>query len=279
MRRICFCIAVFVSVISISALLQAQSSDNTLTLYDNFNGRWIDPAKWDDWTQSPGMFEAVRELSPPYHGEDNNRRLRNRRLRIFQRAYSETVNDYDASYGWLGLQVPFNAIAMSIVDTSFTVSVNSVTLSGCQSNPDSHSVAWAGFVGRYFNYSGFSDAQDVEAGIDLYRDMTDAGTQLSVRVHVSSGDGFVNNYQIIGYVSLGQTAKLRVRWDRPNQQFLFQLNTHPVVSLKYDASDIFLPVNTLKAFWLGRGTPNCTTTPLGMAMMDAYFDNVYIGTF
>lgn len=261
--------AYFVSVAwAQSSATPSSTTISPLVLYDDFNGPRIDPSKWDDWTQSAGIREAVRELSPLYQGQINNGRLH-----IFQRAYSWTGNDDGASYGWLGLQFT----NPSVVETSFTVAVNGATLSECQSNPSSSSSAWAGFVGRYFNFAGQqNDSQDVEAGIALFRESTDTGTSLRVQAHISSGDGTVNSYQTLGSVRLGQTAKLRVKWDQPNHQFVFQLNCNPAVSMSYNVSDTFPPVTQIKAFWVGQGTPNCTTKPPGSAMMDAYFDNVYV---
>lgn len=238
-----------------------------LVLYDDFNGPRIDPTKWNDWMASGSMREAVRELSPSYQGEGNKRRLH-----VLQRAYSETFNDLDASYGWLGLRF---TNPTTITEVSLKIEVNSATVSECQSNPSVGSSAWAGFVGRFFSTDGSQDgSQDVDAEVELVRDSTDAGAMLGVRA-VIGAPGYYDS-RTLGFVSLGQTAKLHVKWDQPNHQFIFQLNEDPVVSMAYSLIDTYPPGIPLKALMVTRGIPNCTTTPLGSAMMDAYFDKVYV---
>ena len=267
------CAVVVVIAVCFVSLMSAQSpgAPNSVTckplvLYDDFNGQRIDPAKWDDWTASERMFEVVRELSPQYQGQGNNRRLH-----MLHRTYSETFDDYDANYGWIGLPTTNPS---SIVDISFEVTVNSATASGCQSNPLG-SGAWAGFVGRYFNYGGQQDSsQDAEAQIALHRSSDDTGTPLSVYASVNAAD--VNTMQFLGLVSLGKTAKLRLKWDQPNHHFTFQLNTNPAVMIGYGVPDTSPPAIPLKAFWVAGGTPHCTTTPIASEAMDAYFDNVYV---
>jgi hypothetical protein len=238
-----------------------------LVLYDDFSGPRIDPTKWNDWMASGSMREAVRELSPSYQGEGNKRRLH-----VFQRAYSETFNDLDASYGWLGLQF---SNPTPITEVSFKIAVNSATVSECQSNPSVGSSVWAGFGGRFFSTDGSPDgSNDVNAGVELFRDSTNTGAMLGVRA-VIGAPGYYDS-RTLGFVSLGQTAKLHAKWDQPNHQFIFQLNGDPVVSMAYSLIDTYPPGISLKVLSVTRGIPNCTTSPLGSAMMDAYFDSVYV---
>jgi hypothetical protein len=255
---------------------QAQSPNkpnapvvNPLVLYDNFNGRWIEPAKWDNWIEPSLMREAVRDLSPSYQGEGNNRRLR-----IFQRAYSSTDNDQDTSWGWLGLQFPNGG---SITEISFDVLVNSAAITACQSNQALGNVA-AQFRGRFFNTYGYwyGDAGDVEAAIEVARSATDASAPLEVNAFYYVGDGSTGDWRNVGYIRLGQTAKLRFKWDQPNHRFVAQLNKDPEVYLDYSIPDVSAPTWSFRGIQVTHGTPNCTTTPTALAMMDAYFDNVYV---
>lgn len=240
-----------------------------LVLYDDFNGRWIDPEKWGDWSDLQGVRHAVIDLSQSYQGAGNDRRLR-----IFQRANSLTIGDSDVRWGWLALQVTNPA---SITEISFEITVNSAALVGCQSNPNA-GATWAGFVGRFFNYQGqeYGDAGDVEAGIDLAREGTDARAPLRVGAHFTTMDGSASDWPNLGFVNVGQTAKLRIEWDQPNHQFVFQLNKDPEVYSQYSVPETSAPATALNAFWVGRGTPDCTTTPLGSTMIDTHFDNVYV---
>jgi hypothetical protein len=75
----------------------------SLVLYDDFNSRWIDPAKWTNWGDLEGVLHAVIDLAPSYQGQGNDRQLR-----IFQRANSMTYeNPQDVRWGWLGLQATY----------------------------------------------------------------------------------------------------------------------------------------------------------------------------
>jgi len=215
------------------------------------------------------MREVVRELSPSYQGQGNNRRLR-----IFQRAYSWTGNDAGSSYGWFGLKFA-NPAAISEISASLNVS--NVAVSNCATNPSEPSAAWAGLSGHFFNYGGQQDPnQDVEAGISLFRDGWYSTGPLRVQASYGTGDG-IFQYQILGSVLPGATAKLRVKWDQSNHQFIFQLNNEPPVAMAYGPlPDTFAPYYQLKSLSVTQGTPHCTATPPGSEMMDTYFDNVYV---
>ncbi len=273
MKRIGIYVLLFGCLVS-AALAQSPSKTNTTTrnplvLYDDFSGLRIDPARWDNTAEPSLMREAVRELSPPYQGQSNNRRLH-----IFTRSYSWTGNDQDVSWGWLGLQFPNPA---SITEISFHVLVNSAAMSTCQSNPSTAFTVGAQFRGRFFNTTGPVESGDVEAGISLDRSATDdAKAPLTVNAWYYTLDESASDGRTLGFVSPGQTAKLHMKWDQPNHQFLFQLNSHPVVVIGYNISDAFPPNTPYKGIQVTPGTPNCTTTPLGSAMMDAYFDSVYV---
>jgi hypothetical protein len=131
-------------------------------------------------------------------------------------------------------------------------------------------------VGRFFNYGNppTDDKNDAEAAIELVSDGTDASAPLRVQVSFKAADNSL--WQTIGYVPLGQTARLRLKWDKPNKQFIFQLNRDPVVVMSYIMPDESLPMIPLKALWVPRGLPHCSAPPLGTVMIEAYFDNVYV---
>ena len=101
---------------------------------------------------------------------------------------------------------------------------------------------------------------------------------LPVHAFYYTVDGITaSDSRTLGFVSLGQTVRLRFTWDQPHHQFIAQLNSDPAVLLQYYAVPDGLPPDTqYKAIQVPPGTPNCTTTPLGSAVMDSYFDNVYV---
>jgi hypothetical protein len=155
--------------------------------------------------------------------------------------------------------------------------VSKAALVGCESNPNTGTSAWAGFVGRFFNYSFYQNGeQDVEARVSVTADSTDPTAPLRVDGSYESGDGLFYNSQTLGYVGIGQTAKLRLKWDRANHQFIYQLNNNQPVDLLYGLADYWNPAVQVKALWVARGVPHCSSSPIPSAMMDAYFDNVYV---
>ena len=71
-----------------------------LVLYDNFNSKHIDPAKWDGFFLDPDARDAVREIAATPE-KDNDRRLH-----IKESTYSVTTDDNGASGSIFGLSFP-----------------------------------------------------------------------------------------------------------------------------------------------------------------------------
>jgi hypothetical protein len=66
-----------------------------------------------------------------------------------------------------------------------------------------------------------------------------------------------------------------VKWDRPNHQFIFQLNRQPPFISPYTVSDTTPAEYAAKWIGLVRALPACT--PLQpTAMIDAYFSDVFV---
>jgi len=248
-----------------------------LVLYDNFNGPRIDPAKWvGTWGDTSDLLETVRELVPTLQGEGNNRYLR-----LSLDSYAPTFSDYGGIGGGFGLNFSTPA---SITETSFTVTVRAAKAVGCETNP-SQDVAVAEFRGRFFNTesSPTSELGDIEGEIGVNRYSTDTGPALLVSAFYtrcdddSCGARTTLDFKELGYVYPGQPAKLRAKWDQPNHRFIFQLNHDPEFISPYAVSDQNPPYyGAWRSIALTRVLPNCTSTPRPEAMMDAYFDNVYV---
>jgi len=269
----------FSSVILVPSPAQSFNDSNqkvsrSLVLYDDFNGPTINPAKWSDFSRlNQGSMEIVRELAPPYQGEGNNGRLH-----LMQHAYSWPWNDDGETYGYVGFSIANTA---PIKEVSFTLAVNIATATQCQSDPKNFSSTWAGYSGRYFNYGdGSNPDEDVSANIQLQRDSTNpTGPLIAVAIVSAGGTQAFFSSQNLGTVKLGQTAKLRAQWDPPNKQFVFQMNSNPAVSIPYNVLEATDPHYLFKGISIGHGVANCTTQPTGSAMIDVYFDNVYINPY
>lgn len=243
---------------------QRSAASTSLVLYDNFNGPKIDPAKWDSTAEVGRMLELLRDLSPSYQGEGNNRRLH-----IFSRSYSWNGSDQDVTWGRLGFTFHNPA---PIKEVAFNVVANSAAVTSCSSNPSVASIG-AQFRGLFFN----TGSADVETVITLDRYATDdPKAPLTVAAYYYSQDGAASDGQILGYVPLGQTAKLHLTWSQPTQEFIFQLNSDAAVHMRYYIPDSLPPVTPYKGIQLTPGTANCATAPAASAVMDAYFDDVYV---
>jgi hypothetical protein len=246
-----------------------------LVLYDNFNSKRINPAKWDG-TQNfdPDLREASRELEPRFDDGGHHR------LRLMHRAYSSVADDNGSSGGLWGLSFP-NPGAVTAV--AFAVAVNEIAVTSCSSNPGI-GVTAAEFRGNFFNTqsSPTSSIGDVLADVNVGRSVTDTGHGLTVAGFVNEcADQFCGAqtnlaYQVLGEVNEGTTNILYLQWDRPNHQFIFRLNNESPVYEPYSVADSTPPFFDQKSIDLARVVAHCSTTPRPFALLDADFDNVYV---
>ena len=74
----------------------------------------------------------------------------------------------------------------------------------------------------------------------------------------------------------GETARVRVQWDRDNHRFIFQRDDASEVFAPYAVSDAAPPASAAK--WLAAMplVPNCTATPRPMAFIDAWVDDIMV---
>src|SRR4029450_2601639 len=77
-------------------------------------------------------------------------------------------------------------------------------------------------------------------------------------------------------VNRGETARLRVQWDRDNHRFIFQRDDASEVFAPYAVSDTDPPASA--ATWLDTRhvVPNWTATPRPMAFIEAWFDEMMV---
>lgn len=255
-------------------LALSKSGNAQLVLYDNFNSKQINPAKWIGVRSSPEGSEANRrEVAIQLVGEEN------RRLRISETVYSANTDNNGSGGHGFGLNF---ASPDKVTAVSFTLALTKDAVSGCTANP----IGWAGagFVGYYFNPEGAHDGAmgDITASIGVGRLSTDPAGSLGVGGQITRcndrkcDDQTTLSEQGLGSVLLGSTNTLSVTWDQPNHQFILQLNSDPPVPLAYTVSDTFPPGLPAKDFFVFGNVPHCTTKPRPSASIDALFDNVYV---
>jgi hypothetical protein len=269
-RKVICLAAVLATMLFIAAI--PTSSVAQLIPYDDFSSRTIDPSKWNGSQNfDPDLRDTVRQIvRVKNHGS----------LRLSQTAYSSTMDDAGASGGVFGLMFP-NPDA--ITEASFSVTVNRAEAVGCSSNA-SLIVADAEFRGTFFNTESSPTSQigNVIAVIDLERSPSNPDKPLVVSAFLTRcEDRYCSsqsslNYQILGSVRLGQEVNLRLKWDKPNHQFIFQLNDQLEVASRYSVSDSSPAVSPYKALDLARVVPHCTAKIRPYIEMDAYFRDIYI---
>jgi hypothetical protein len=255
-------------IIALSLISAAQ-----LSLYDNFKSASINPSKWAGAGPDPDVLDAVRQLA----GEEEERRLH-----LSQRAYSATTDDFGASGGVFGLFFP---VPGAVTEVFFDVAIKSAVAVGCNSNPNGQIVTGAELRGRYFNTESSPTSQlgDVEAVIGANRNATDTGPAMEVIGFYQRCDDAncsartTLGFDRLGFIQPGTVARLHIKWDQPNHQFVFQLNNGPLVFSPYTVSDTAQPFfGPFRSLDLARVVPHCTTTPRPFASIDAFFDNVCV---
>jgi len=263
------------------ALCLPQAMPAQLVLYDNFNSKNIDPTKWIGWQfYNPDQREAVRELVLPPGGNGIQASVKGRRLHIFERDDATTTDDNGSNGDTFGLAFTNPA---AVTEASFRVTVNHAEAVACSSNP-SQTVTDAEFRGNFFNTDATPVSQigDVVGAIAITRAPTDTGRALRVvGFYARCGDQYCGNQTtlgvvVIGYVQPGEPATLRIKWDQPKHQFVFQLNHQPEVASPYTVSDTTPAVFPYKFVGVARVVAHCTATPTAYTAIDAHFDNVYV---
>jgi hypothetical protein len=246
----------------------------SLTLYDNFNAKYIDPAKWFGAELGPEPAGADGEA-----GTEAIRRIRYGRLRLLYRAYGRMAPKSERTRRELAL-IFRNSPDVTAIQA--TVKVTAVATTGCPGNSE-YTLAWARLGGRFFASGG----ADVVAVIYLGRRSVapEPSNVLHARAGVFSCDDLACTTpkelfsQDLGTVQLWKTVKLRVQWDQGSHRFIFQRDRAKEVEMPYKdkVTDTDKPSYPDKLLSATLFVPDCTTTTRRpMAFIDALFDDVRV---
>jgi hypothetical protein len=273
MKKVCKIIFIAVgTVLLVLTVTLSKAGVTRLVLYDNFTSHSIDPAKWTAWQFfDTDVREAVRQIV----GEEENRRLH-----LSVKAYSATTDDAGGNGNVFGLAFP---VPNAITEVLFSAVVNEATAVACTSN-SSLDVTDVEFRGNFFNAESSPTSQigDVVAVIGIARTPTDVGGALTVAGFYSRcDDQFCGSqtsldYRVLGSVQPGAVSTLRIKWDRPNHQFIFQLNGGAEAVSPYTVSDTTPAAFPNKIIDVARVVPHCTTTPRPFTSMEASVSKVYV---
>jgi hypothetical protein len=244
-------------------------------LYDDFTGRFIDVNKWLGSESKSGSVENL----------ENVRVIITRGYLLMANvAYSDQNLDSDCNVGGTRLYFTEGDLVTAI---KARVRVDKVSVTGCPANPIA-TRARVRLFGFFFNTgvpTPGSAVNDVMAyiGIERRSDSPDAPNILHVLGTVFQcsespclhGTTLFSEY--FGTVKLREFANLSIQWDQPNHMFIFQLNNNTPIYAPYTVPDTSPPgLSNSKWIEINPTLPNCTAEPRPMAMMGAYFDEVYV---
>jgi hypothetical protein len=251
------------SVLSCAA--QNTTSTQGLTLYDNFNHRFLDPSKWS--TGSACFTTNGLE-------EECVRQIQNGRLHLAHRNYGNRDTNTGFQFGDANVVFAHPSRIKSIT-TDVTV-VQTVEVP-CLANPEFG--AQAQIDATFFNIGSGNPNDDVAAHLAFGHNSTTTVGQTFVFGQISRGNNYFG-YTALGNVPIGTTATASLTWDQPNHQFLVSW-TNPATNVKTEASmpytfaDTAPATNASKDLSVNTFPANCTASPASV-FMEATFDNVYI---
>jgi len=261
---------------------QAQES---LALYDNFEVKFLDPIKWlgaEALTNAGSLIlESSRQIKKePIYGYKG--------LNILHRGYGGTTVDSGISFTSTRLVIPDGS---DVETLQATVQVKHFQAVGCTDNPEATEVR-ARISGYFFNTdipTPGSAVNDVFAYI-IVRRLSSSSARANVlevvgRVMVCH-DNNCNNVTLLGSADLGtvllnQKVKLRMTWDKINQEFIFQKGRSPEYHVYYgdsvsDTAPPGMANGGSKRLEVVGFVANCATEPRPVGFMEAFFDNVFV---
>jgi hypothetical protein len=254
-----------------------------LVLFENFEGKFFDPAKWFGTETAPSgmvILEGARQMKtePTYQY---------RGLYLLDRAHANTANDSGAS---TALNRLFFTDGSNIRTIQASVQVKKLQNTLCATNttPNIGRVRFGGF---YFNTdipTPGSSLNDVFAYVAVGRgsDSIEPANVLTLvgRVHLCIDASCFTTTPIgeveLGTVKVNQKVKLRITWDPDNDQFIFQKGKGEEFLVSYaplsDANPPGSPNGGNKRFEVQNILANCTDDVRPWGHIDAFFDNIYI---
>jgi hypothetical protein len=265
---------VFLLIIPL-VLLGFSGVSQALTLYDDFNVKPINPAKWSGTEDSAG---------PAAPNTESARKLAKQQLYITLTTWGRT----DSNSGNAGNQGNRLSVTNPIPVTTIQadVTVKSAKVVGCAANTTS-SRARAQVLGRFFN-DGTSPGPgdrtgDILAGMQSQRDSL-TGDQILAFINRCTNANcttFTTSSSVVfaGSWVQGVANTMSVHWDKPNKQFIYTLNpggSQEQHVLTYTFSDANGPVVDFKQVAAKNSAASCTAPPRANAIMKALFDNVML---
>ena len=243
-----------------------SASHAQTVLYDNFNGRQLDPDKWTGQVGFDGDGASLELI----------RKLEGGRLLMSQRVVAASTSDQ-------GQHFTVNDLLFLTPDQTaiqFDARVASFDLLGC-------TVAGSegAFVLVRIRNSLFMDKDregTFNAFLEIFQDNSFPGgppnllrVQASIDHPALAELPFPDRVRDLGTVLVGQRITLRMEW-LPNQKRVdFQRDREAVISIPYDLDDS-LPPDGPDVISTEVAAPNCTVGGRHFAEIAVFFDNVFV---
>jgi hypothetical protein len=276
--KIAFLCGVAVAVLLVGIPAGAQES---LMLYDNFEGKTLDPKKWyGGQSLDSGMvnLEMGRLMK-------NDSVLDSKVLSLSNRSYANIGSDEESSNANTSI---FFTDGSNIRTIAATVLVKKIQVPACNTNAYATDVR-VRIGGSFFNIdtpTPGSSVNDIFAQITLGQtlDTVDPPGTLHVYGRVYRCDDAdcsthtnIGNKQDLGTAKVGGKVKLRLTWDSDGNQFIFQKGNGTEFIVTYGVSDANGPGAAnggAKRLQIQEFLPNCTSDPRPVGYIEALFDNV-----
>lgn len=239
------------------------------TLYDDFSGAVINPAKW---------------VGSEFRNLEVIRSLVGGRLVLAHRVVGQTAatgfQDGDNRLNFL-----LNPTGITAV--RFDILVQKLEILPCSVSGSPAANARAGFITFLFN-DGSSTTPNNNTGnvvvlVQLSRSSTSTDAPNVLRAEgilIRCNDAFCGNRTTtvtdLGPVNTGPNVTLRMSWDKANKRVDFQRDAEPTQPIPYTVNDDFPPTFTLTALQVRGLVPNCSTGPHPFSEINASFDNVLV---
>ena len=283
MKSTVFCL-VSIGMLIISSLAGAQ----TLVVYDNFEGKTLDPEKWhgnSDTGSGMVTLETSRQMK-------NETLLKSKALSVFTRTYVRDDSNSGTSTAHNGIVFADGSNIKTIVAT---VLVKKIQLPECSSNAVEpfDTFVRARIGGAFFNTGTPTEGSylnDVYAYIGVGRTIPTEDPPDTLHVYarvVHCDDATCSNTTPIGYddpqdlgtVKLNKKVKLRIAWDQASKRFIFQKGKDPEFYIFYANNDTNPPGASnggMKRLQIQNILPRCMDEPRLSGYIDASFDNVMV---
>ena len=191
------------SLVALLIFATLPCAAQTLTLYDDFDHQYINPALWNTVCGTSELSqECVIEI------QDEHLRLARR---VTGDPGSNTGWQYGQATAFFFNPVPIKGITADMV-------VRRIDEQPCAANPSfgSH----GDIIARFFNAGNGTESGDVGASVSIGRAASDPKGQLTVFAgYFQPGD--YSHDLWLGTVSVGTPVTVSVKWDQPNHRFLY----------------------------------------------------------